>query len=257
MPRLGLRFQGADCAVARLIVLRRPMGRKTFERPSWTPSAAALVQESPDALMALAPDGTVLFWNRGAETLFGYTGNEALGRKLEQLVIPADRREEVRHAMEQALSGTTVRFETVRHRKDGTQLDVHVSKRAVRDAAGQLLFIAANEKDVTQLRRLREERAAEARFRGLLEAAPDAMVIVDTKGRISLVNARTEEVFGYRRDELLGQSIEILIPARFREAASPQAQWLLRRSAAASHGRGPRICSACARTGGEFRPRSA
>jgi PAS domain S-box-containing protein len=193
------------------------MGEEDIRKSSPDTFAAALVQESPDALLALSPDGTVLFWNRGAETLFGYTRQEAVGRRLDRLVIPEDRRQEVLRAMEEALAGKTVRFETVRHRKDGTQLDVHVSKRAVKDPNGQVLFIAANEKDVTQLRRLREERAAEARFRGLLEAAPDAMVIVDTSGRISLVNSRTEEVFGYRREELLGQSIEVLIPARFRE----------------------------------------
>lgn len=57
---------------------------------------------------------------------------------------------------------------------------------------------------------------AEERFRGLLEAAPDAMVIVDDMGTIRLVNAQTEALFGYRREELLGQPVELLIPGRFR-----------------------------------------
>ncbi|MFE7170373.1 PAS domain S-box protein, partial [Streptomyces sp. NPDC057616] len=58
---------------------------------------------------------------------------------------------------------------------------------------------------------------AEDRFRGLLEAAPDAMVIVDDTGTIRLVNAQTETLFGYRRDELLGYPVEILIPGRFHD----------------------------------------
>jgi PAS domain S-box-containing protein len=92
---------------------------------------------------------------------------------------------------------------------DGSLKHVHVVAHAVGDESGTLEFVGAV-MDVT------ERKQAEQKFRGLLESAPDAMIVMNQQGKIVLVNAQVEKLFGYQRDELLGQEVEILVPERFR-----------------------------------------
>ena len=119
----------------------------------------------------------------------------------------------------------------------------------ITDSTGTITGISRVSRDISSLRR------AEARFRGLLEAAPDAMVCVDTGGRIVLVNAQAERLFGYRRAELAGQLVEILVPDAM-QAAHPA----LRAGYAADPR--PRLigagssCPAAAATAPPSRPRS-
>jgi protein-histidine pros-kinase len=188
-------------------------------RPIAGPSfAESLVEASPDALIALSPDGRILFWNEGARAIFGYDRREALGRELEELIVPLEGRSEARGRFAEVLDRGSLLFETVRCRKDGSRVDVDVSMRAVRSPEGEVRFVVVAKKDVSVLARLRAERADEARFRGLLEAAPDAMVIVGSDGRIVLVNGQAEKLFGYARSELVGERIELLVPERYRPA---------------------------------------
>jgi protein-histidine pros-kinase len=184
--------------------------------PSIRPSLAErLVDHAPDALLVLTLDGTIRSWNRGAQSIFGYSRDEAVGRSLVDLLVPEETRAEWGGAWQRLLEEGAIRVESVRRRKDGATIYVDVSMRVVREN-GDEPFIAVSTKDVTALRRLRDLQASETRFRSLLDAAPDAIVIVDQRGRILIVNQQTEQLFGYGRAELIGQPVEVLIPDRLR-----------------------------------------
>ena len=175
------------------------------------------IENSPDALIAVARDGTILFWNAGAEAVYGYTKTEAIGYRLHDLVVPADLIEESKEITREAIkSGLTV-HETIRRRKDGSVIYVNITAKALRDDGNELKFIALSQKDVTRLKLLSQGKALETRYRGLLETVPDAIVMVNNTGRIVLINEQAETLFGYKKEELLGSPVEILLPARFRE----------------------------------------
>ncbi|AOG23155.1 PAS domain-containing sensor histidine kinase [Acidovorax sp. RAC01] len=174
--------------------------------------------DHPDALLALAPDGRVLDWNRAAEVLYGYARDEAVGRDVQVLIAAAAQAGEEAALRSRAMQGDTGVQELVRRRKDGSLLYVNVSVSVVRNPAGEVAHLLCSHHDVTEMRVLRDAKLLEARFRDLLESTPDAMVMVNLTGRIVMANGQAERVFGYGRDELLGQPVELLLPQHYRQA---------------------------------------
>jgi protein-histidine pros-kinase len=172
--------------------------------------SAALVAHAADAIITLSLDGVVLDWNPAAEALYGHRADEVLGRPV-GLLAPPGRPDEVAAVLERVAAGDAVRhFETAQRCKDGSAVVVSVSVSPVRDERGHITAASVIARDIT------ERKADESLYRGLLEAAPDAMVVVDGTGTIQLVNAQAEALFGYRRGELLGLAVEVLVPEEHR-----------------------------------------
>lgn len=174
-----------------------------------------LVEETPDALIAITPEGAVRYWNPGAESTFGYTREDAEGRSIYDLIIPPNRIEAEQNILRQALDADVPTYEAYRLCKDHSPLYINISLRAVRDADGGLQYLLLNQKDITHLKARRDARWLEARYSDLLESTPDAIVMVNDTGRIVLINAQAEQVFGWARDEIMGQPVEALLPQRY------------------------------------------
>jgi PAS domain S-box-containing protein len=172
-----------------------------------------LLDGVPDfAIFMLDPLGVVVSWSASAEHILGFTGEEIINRSFSCFFAPGD--------IDRGRPGEVLRgaAATGRHeesgmsvRKDGSDFLSSATYVALRNPAGNLLGFSEICRDLT------EHKESEAKYRGLLEAAPDAMVVVNEGGEIVLLNAQTEKQFGYRRDEIQGKKITTIIPEGFAE----------------------------------------
>ncbi len=187
--------------------------------------AGVLDASTQVAIIATDADGLITVFNTGAQNLLGYSAVEMIGRqnpgifhRIDEVIARgAELTRELGHSVDgfevfvaYAKLGRFDRREWTYIRRDGSQFPVNLVITAVRNTAGEITGFLGLAEDIT------DRKKSEERFRAMVEAAPTAMLVVNAAGDIVRINRQVEELFGYRRQELIGQSVEVLMPARFR-----------------------------------------
>ena len=174
---------------------------------------AAIVESAEDGILSTTLDGTITSWNYGAEKLYGYRIDEAIGRNSEMLRPPeladdiADLIAGVRHGI--SVEG----HETVRLTRDGRRVRVSLSISPIRDANGSIIGIASISRDITALRKVEDAlRESEARFRGVWENTRDAISLSDPAGIVLAANPAYAELYGFPPEITIGLPFSIIFP---------------------------------------------
>src|SRR5262249_11750145 len=162
------------------------------------------------AIFMLDREGRGVSWNSGAERIKGYRTDEIVGQHFSRFYTVEDvARGKPQRELAAAAAEGRYEEDGWRVRKDGSRFRASVVITALRDATGHVTGFAKVTRDITG------RTGAEDRLHRVVESAPSGMVMIDRQGQIVLVNAQTEKLFGYARDELLGQPVELLVPERY------------------------------------------
>lgn len=172
-----------------------------------------ILKSSSDAIIVVNRDGDIVLTNNVAADLFGYEEEELVGQKIELLMPagfrgPHEKHRERYHKSPRSrplVSGLGLKGQ----RKDGRTFDAEIALTPVETDSGVLVS--------STIRDISADDTSEAYFRNILESAPDAMIIIDHFGKITVVNGQAEKMFGYTRKQLLGEEVEMLLPEQFRD----------------------------------------
>jgi PAS domain S-box-containing protein len=176
---------------------------------------ATIVDSSDDAIISKNLDGTITTWNKGAERIFGYSPDEAVGRHI-TMIIPPDRHDEETTILGRLKRGERIdHYETVRLHKNGTALDISLTISPLKDGAGRVVGASKVARDVTERKRAEQVLSERAK---LLDLSNDAIFVRDRADRITYWNKSASELYGYSREEAMGRVTHELLHTEFPES---------------------------------------
>ncbi len=181
------------------------------ENLSYLDRLSPILEAMPDALVIVDDRGRIVLINQQTETLFNYKRNEVLGELVEILMPNRFRKHHPSHR-DHYFSNPRVRsmgsgLELYGLKSDGSEFPIEISLSPLQTEDGR--FALAAIRDITI------RKKAEAKFKAIIEATPDCLVMINKSGEIILANALSEKLFGYTKEQLIGQKVEFLIPNRF------------------------------------------
>jgi PAS domain S-box-containing protein len=188
---------------------------------------AAIVDSSEDAVISKNLDGTITTWNKGAERIFGYSAEEAIGRQITML-IPPDRLDEEVTILERLKRGERIEhYETVRLRKDGIRVHLSLTISPVKDPHGRIIGASKVARDITERKEAEQELAERAQ---LLDLSNDAILVRDGDDRIRYWNKSASELYGFSGEEAIGRLSHELLQTEFPESLERITEQLHRES---------------------------
>jgi PAS domain S-box-containing protein len=168
---------------------------------------ASVVASSEDAIITESLDGTIETWNRSAETLFGYSASEAIGRSID-LIVPPELRGE--RGVLASAHNSTRHFETVGLTKAGGRVPISVAISPIATPDGEVIGVSCIARDMSHQKTLEREAL---RLAAIVNSSEDAIVSKDLNGVVQTWNRAAERMFGYAAEEIVGRPIRLIIPA--------------------------------------------
>ena len=197
---------GSGALIGAVLVFRDATDRRRAEEVR--ARLAAIVESSEDAIVSKTLDGVIRSWNAGAERVFGYTADEAVGQPI-TLIIPPERLDEERAILERLRRGERVEhFETVRVSKSGRLLDISLTISPIRDSEGHIIGASKIARDITEKRRAeRALQESEARYRAIVESTPECVKLLSRDGTVLQMNRTGAAMLETDQTAILGHSI--------------------------------------------------
>ncbi|MES2138858.1 MAG: PAS domain S-box protein [Bacteroidota bacterium] len=206
------------------------IARDITKRSLYSQYVRGLIEASLDPLVTISTEGMITDVNEAAIKISGVPREKLIGTDFSiYFTEPAKAQDIYKEVFDKGFA--TDYPLTIKH-TNGKLTDVLFNLSIFKDNQGNVIGVVAVARDIT------ERKKAESKFRGLLESAPDAIVIVNNSGEIQLVNSQTERLFGYKREEIIGKGIEILIPSSYKDVDPAHRKTFFDNPEASQMGRG-------------------